>query len=370
MIDTVRLAYDTKTIPEEFKFVQMKNGVFKGVINPTKIMKVSGKYYPRITCIKRPVGYGNYKCQILVEFSVPKLLMGNNFSEVCDTDFDAVVQILRHRLFEMGIKWQFSACIKQYRVVKADYSKNIIYEDGTSISQILRLLNSANIRRSLDVSAGDFRNGGQILHFHTGYRDIVFYDKIADLKRSKISEKRCEEKDSFIQRSLFDLFEEKKQLSVLRFEIRLNGVKEIKSNLVKIGQDADDLSFERMFSSDISRNILLYWWNEIFSRIPKAPLDNETIENVFLGLLNNPDAKPQKVLATLGVICLQRSHNYDARFIKELFDKRFCNGSWVRSNKALIVQKSPNNLQHLLYIEDAIKEMKPINIDDYKDRIV
>ena len=29
MIDTIRLAYDTKVIPEEFKFTKQKNGVFK-----------------------------------------------------------------------------------------------------------------------------------------------------------------------------------------------------------------------------------------------------------------------------------------------------------------------------------------------------
>lgn len=366
MIDTVRLAYDTKVIPEEFKFTKQKNGVFKGVLNPTKEMKASGKYYPRVTFVKRPLGYGRVQQQILVEFSIPKLLKGNNFSEVCNADFDAIVQALKQALFEMGLKFQFTVCIENYKVVKVDYSKNVVFEDGTTVSQIIRLLNSADTRKSLDVSSGDFRNGGQIFHLHTSYRDIVFYDKISDLKRSKISEKRCVEKDNFIQTSLFDLFEKKRQLAVLRFEVRLNGVKEIKNNLTKIGQNTDDLTFKRMFSSEISRSILLNWWNEVFAKIPKAPLDNETVENTFLGLLNNPDAKPQRVLATLGMTYLQKSQNYDARFAKEVFDNRFKDGSWARSNKQLIEPKAPKNLNHLLQIEHSIKEMKPINIDDYK----
>ena len=366
MIDTIRLQYDTKTIPEEFKFTKQKSGVFKGLLNPTKEIKTSGRYYPRITFIKRPVGGGSFQQQIQVEFSIPKLLKGNNFSEVCDTDFDDIVQTLRKSLFDMGIKWQFSACIEKYKVVKVDYSKNIIFEDGTTVSQILRLLNSADTRKSLDVSSGDFRNGGQIMHLHTSYRDIVFYDKIADLKRSKISEKRCIEKDNFIQTSLFDLFEKKQKLAVLRFEVRLNGVKEIKNNLSKNGLETNDLTFKRMFSSEISKSVLLNWWNEVFAKIPKAPLDNETVENVFLGLLNNSEAKPQRVLATLGMIYLQKSQSYDARFVQEVFDKRFKDGSWVRSKKLLLNPEKPKNLRHLLQIEQSIKEMKPVNIEDYE----
>lgn len=118
-----------------------------------------------------------------------------------------------------------------------------------------------------------------------------------------------------------------------------------------------------MFSSEISRGILLNWWNEVFAKTPKAPLDNETVENIFLGLLNNPDAKPQRVLATLGMTYLQKSQNYDARFVKEVFDNRFKDGSWARSNKQLIEPKAPKNLSHLLQIEHTIKA---INIDDYK----
>lgn len=367
MIDTIRLQYDTNTIPEEFKFTKSKKGVFKGMLNPTKEMKASGKYYPRVTYIKRPIGGGSVQQQIQVEFSIPKLLKGNNFSEVCDADFDDVVQALRKALFDMGIKWQFSACIENYKVVKVDYSKNVIYEDGTSVSQILRLLNSTDTRKSLDVSSGNFRNGGQIMHLHTSYRDIVFYDKIADLKRSKISEKRCVEKDNFVQTSLFDLFEKKQKLAVLRFEVRLNGVKEIKNNLTKNGFETDNLTFNRMFSSEISKSILLSWWNEVFAKIPKTPLDSETVENRYLGLLRSPDAKPQRVLATLGMMYLQQSQSYDARFAKEVFDKRFKDGSWTRSQKLLIKPDKPKNLRHLIHIEETIKEMKPIDINDYKE---
>lgn len=367
MIDTIRLAYDTKTIPEEFKISKSKKGVFSGIINPTKEMKASGKYYPRVTFVKRPVGYGRICQQILIEFSIPKLLKSNNFSEVCDADFDDVVQALKSALFDMGIKWQFTACIENYKVVKVDYSKNIIFDDGTTVSQIIRLFNAANISKRMDVSAGEYRNGGQIFRIHTNYRDIVFYDKIADLKRSRVSEKRCIEKDNFVQTSLFDFFEKKRRIAVLRFEVRLNGVKEIKSNLEKVGQNTDDLTFKKMFSSEISKAVLLNWWEEIFNKIPKTPLDDKTTANVLIGLLKNKEAKPQKVLASIGLLHLQNDKNLDSRFIKEIFDKRFTDGSWNRVVKAQLKPEESKNIRYLLYIKTIIQEMKPVNIDDYRD---
>ena len=330
MIDTIRLALDVK----------------------------------RVTFVKRPVR-GGFSQQLLIEFSIPKLIKGNNFSEVNDDDFGAIIKALKDALFNMDIKWQFSAVIANARVVKIDYSKNIVFNDGTTISQVLRLLNLVNIKKTMDVSSGEFRNGGQIYHLHTSGRDIAFYDKISDLKRSKISEKRSVEKDNKIQIQLLDALSKRHNLSVLRFEIRLNGVNEIKRNLVKIGEDKSDISFRHLFSSKISQAILLNWWHEIFNQIPKAPLDNETVENMFLGLLKNEEAKPQRVLATLGMKYLMQDRNFDARFAKEVFDNRFKNGSWARSNKLLLKPEAPKNLRHLLYIEETLKEMRPVDIREY-----
>lgn len=49
MIDTIRLIHDIKVIPEEFRFSKTKKGVFSGILNPTREMRTSGKYFPLIT---------------------------------------------------------------------------------------------------------------------------------------------------------------------------------------------------------------------------------------------------------------------------------------------------------------------------------
>lgn len=146
----------------------------------------------------------------------------------------------------------------------------------------------------------------------------------------------------------------------------LNSVREIKRSLQLIRQDVEDVSFRRLFSSEISRAILLYWWKEIFRTIPKMPLDSATMMNQLLGLLANPEAKPQRVLATMGALRLYEEPDFDERFVREVFDKRFKPGSWNRSKKLLLQPEAPKNLQHLLQIEQTIREMRPLKLEDIR----
>ena len=366
MIDTIRLVLDIGKIPENFKLIRRRDNVLCATMNPTKEMKASGKYYPKLSYVERPTKTGSTH-QLYVEFSVPKLLLNNNFCEVEEADFDAITKRLQEVLREMNVaKFLFSSQIENFKVVKIDYSKNIIFDDGTSVSQILRQLNSANIQKYMDVSSADFRNGGQILHYHTGSRDIVFYDKVADLRQSKRSEKRCVEKDYYSQQNWIKYFDQNKDLSVLRFEIRLNGVKQIKAQLEKSDQKKE-LIFKELFSTEVSQAILMTWWKEIFSRLPKAPLDSNTIENQFIGVLQCEKAKPQSVLATLGMIYLMSGSGVsDDRFIREMFDRRFKNGSWSRTSKLILEPKKTNNLKNFLKIEQSLEEMKPVKLDVFR----
>lgn len=363
MIDTIKLTCDIERLPSQIRFVKSQKGIVKSIFNPTKEQKSTGKYFPRITFIKQPMR-GGLRQQVQIEFSIPKLLYGNNFCEVCNTDFNDVIDVLRYALWQLDIGWRPETPLEEFRATRVDYSKNIIFNDGTTVAQIIKLLNTSSISKAIDMSNGEFRNGGQILHLHTGRRDIAFYDKISDLKRSKISEKRAEEKDNQCQLELLNSLQSKPRLAVLRYEIRLNSVREIKRNLQLIGQDAENVSLRKLFSEQIARAILLHWWQEIFKTIPKMPLDGETTMNQLLGLLANTEAKPQRVLATMGALRLYREPDFDERFVREVFDKRFKPGSWNRSKKLLLQPKASRNLRHLLRIEQTIREMEPLKLEN------
>lgn len=58
MIDTVKLTCDIERLPEQIRFAKAQKGVIKSIFNPSKEQQQAGKYFPRITFIKRPVRGG------------------------------------------------------------------------------------------------------------------------------------------------------------------------------------------------------------------------------------------------------------------------------------------------------------------------
>ena len=76
-------------------------GFMKCVQNPTSEELRRGTYKPRLTVLKRPMP-GGFAITLKIEFSIPKLLYGNNFDEVTEGDFERAIKRLRERLHEMG----------------------------------------------------------------------------------------------------------------------------------------------------------------------------------------------------------------------------------------------------------------------------
>ena len=76
-----------------------KNGFFKCFQNPRIDDIKKGVYRPRLTAIRRITDLG-YQTVLKIEFSIPKLVFGNNFDEVSNTDFEDIVTVLYSRLYE------------------------------------------------------------------------------------------------------------------------------------------------------------------------------------------------------------------------------------------------------------------------------
>src|SRR3989338_1442864 len=77
-----------------------KNGFMKCVQNSTPDELKKGIYKPRLT-ITRRWGGKSYITTLRIEFSIPKLLFGNNFDEVSEADFERIIRRLRLRLDDM-----------------------------------------------------------------------------------------------------------------------------------------------------------------------------------------------------------------------------------------------------------------------------
>ena len=81
-------------------YIASVNGVRKCVQNPTKEDERYGIYKPRLTLIRRWDGTKGI-ITLKIEFSIPKLLFGNNFDELSDNDFSDTIKRLRERLLDM-----------------------------------------------------------------------------------------------------------------------------------------------------------------------------------------------------------------------------------------------------------------------------
>lgn len=121
MIDTIvlTLKQDMYTIFEPDKFSPSTKGLYdtdtgyyrlggRSYItckqNPTPSELKKGIYKPRLTVTKRVSRGGTFEIPLKIEFSIPKLLYGNNFDELTDADFTAVIQKLKAVLKEMGVR--------------------------------------------------------------------------------------------------------------------------------------------------------------------------------------------------------------------------------------------------------------------------
>lgn len=117
----------------EKNLMNSSRGYFTLVQNPTSAELKQGIYKPRLTLTHRFNCSGRSERTLAIEFSIPKLLFGNNFDELTDKDFPAVIQKLQLILKDMGVH-VFEDCLINAPVSLVHYSKNIPLIDYTTPS--------------------------------------------------------------------------------------------------------------------------------------------------------------------------------------------------------------------------------------------
>lgn len=333
MIDTIKLAIPLNKPLEHIGGFQPSissvstnyYGYFKAVSNPTSETKRNGIYQPRLTYVQRPVGLVGAIYELIVELSLPKIVYGNNFDELADNDFKQITISIKDSLSEMGISISDHQ-IENAEVRMVHYSKNFILKNYTSCLSVINILSKADISKTYDIQKTDFRNGGYVLHVHTNSLDIAIYDKVADLKQSRISEKRCIEKDNFTQTNLLDLLNKRKPLSIMRYEVRLNSKNKVKKALSKVGFD-EVLIFKNVYSNQLSKKILQDHWQTFFSKITKISLDNDKPSKIFANIVqSNIHKTARQSLTHLGVQMLLVDSNQ--RYIRGLIENSYGIKGW------------------------------------------
>ena len=373
MIDTVVMILELGkfTIKDPNKFSPpadlAKNAIRLGkparhkfIYNPTKLEK-ENYYYPRLTLMQQCFGNGSHITKLKIEFSAPKLVFKNNFSELSDDDFDLVVNTLFKKLDEMAIVTRKDFLINAY-VQKIDYSKNIILDDYVTCSMVISELAKVNLNKRLDLTKTDYRNEGMAIVYHSNSFELKIYDKIKDLEQSnKFGEKRSLEKENQHHPDLFNYTDYKaKKLEVLRLEGRFVRRK-LKSLFSKLKIE-NKITFKDLFKKDISRAVLLHYFAQITRDLYVMHFDLKNIDNLIATIRSQiPRITPTKILQLIGFIqVVQSIGNRGARV-----ELNLPNHQWYRIQKELKrVESSQRNYKFaaICNLEKKIEAFKPLNM--------
>lgn len=247
------------TAPFKWKASQ----VFKKYIqNATKEDKFADCYKPLLTAYRR-MGLDDFEYDLHIEFSVPKLLFGENLSELSDSDFPQVIRILKEKLLTMGIDTTENV-LKKSVVTKAHFGKNIALPYPMTVRDVLNELKKADLGKRMEVNTREYRNDGESLYFYTSTHNIIFYDKVKDIEKTKnisVDKNKTDKERALIKER--DMFREQ----VLRMEVRYNGLRTVASVVSKLLPEKPEyVSFELIFNRQLCKDALIRNWKDIADR--------------------------------------------------------------------------------------------------------
>ena len=335
MIDTVILTIPRKdfitiTDPQSplWELHSKRPGFEKYVKNQTFRQKNDGIYRPRIRVIKRGL-----LSLLQIEFSVPKLIFANNVDEVCEKDFENIIQTLQMRLRDFGIVTEKNA-LANASVSVFHPSKNILLSSGYTASGIIKEIRKVNLTKRMDLNRDSFRNDGQSIQLYTNSHSLVIYDKIRDLEKPQ---KRAIDKDQpLIQLSLFNQLDAiNKQTEILRIEIRLCNKTKMNQILVKNGFSKNP-TFEELFKTDLCKKIVYQYWNELITdrNLFLFSMDSNPKQVLRRLIQHYPLIKPKEAIYLIGLHQLSRDED-GIRELRNYVEKQSSQRTWYRTSKDL-----------------------------------
>lgn len=361
MIDTVVLTihnpafYSVEHVELKKRF---QNGFSKQYFVPTAKQLAEHGYLPKFWLVNA-VRAGGYQTFVQIEFSVPKLLFGNNFQEVADSDFERVCLALQAKLQKIGLIVPDLNAIKTADISVIHYSKNIVLRDYTTPYTYINELSKVNLGKAYDLNQTDYRNEGHALRYRANGFEVIFYDKIKDLEQAKKSERRAIEQDSKVQFDIYEKLRLIKPFEVFRMEVRLGNKKKIKVVLAKLGIQPTH-TFNNLFNSETSRNVLLSVIEEVEKGYP--PIVNTSNHADLLNeiIINNPQKSLSQCLSYMSaLLIINQSGPRGLRGIVE----RFSPTVWYRLNRKIQGFSINTRDNKIVFMRKSIEEFEQVKLN-------
>lgn len=366
MMDTVHLVYTCKErLTSENSpfndFSRNNKGFVQAILNGKDFYKEYGQYYPSLAYRERPVGGGRKGCtyELVIQFSIPKLIYGNNLYECDERRFDEIVEILHERLVGMGVNFIKKSDISHLYVRRMDVGKNIQMKNRLEVQSVIRSVATADMTKRLDLGETDYKNGGHMVRFHSTYEDVTIYNKGKDLERAHMSEKKSVDEEAYMADGINNALE---KISVVRLEIKMSGKRVIERRMKAIGLKVPEKwEFQNLFKNNVCRTLLQARLNEIIDCIPKIPLDDEEANGLLYNLMEDESKTSKKggLMRSLARYGLSRAikDGLTMREVQTMAENTFGKYSTVTLRQ---IRASPSHrqLKNLLTVKKAVSEFK------------
>lgn len=332
-----------------------------------------GGYLPRLTLVKCPkynkkTKKSPFQTHLKIEFSAPKLLLGNNFSELENKDFDDLIEKLQEALKFMKVE----VSKKDLRISKVHtihYSKNIVLGGHILCSQAIELMGKGCLNSQMQNTKTIYQNKGKAVRFRNKKNELVFYDKIKDLEHAKVKAHHSIEGCAYMS-SNCSLSHAPKNLQVFRVEARFLGSIEIKKICKKVGiQIPIESTFADLFDEKKSQTILQHYMKIIEDSlyVHCIPLSNNTKNDIELLLNANPTRQKRTILQLFSII--QMSKECSIEDIRDLLGYAGKKGSqeWGRIKKDIKSLNIPRiTRNHIIKeIETQLDKFSAVKIENY-----
>lgn len=336
------------------------------VCNPAKKDSLAFGYLPYMTLYKG-LRAGGLTAGLRIQFSVPKLIKGNNFDEPDQADFNKACQRLLDGLAHFKIRvWGGIETLKNAPCQVVHYSKNFLLPNLMTSYGAVQEIQKCDVNAWKDISNDRYSNGGYGYKTHSKFHELAFYDKLVEYFNGKKGKPNY---DKDVKQLAFDLFNDvdRKQLpEVLRMEVRFGNPKSLKRALEKARLPTDDISFKTIFRQDYSQKVLISHLEDHYTRYPKITSASVKDElELFSDLyVQNPDRQISTIISAVGLYSLTTKAGM--RDLKDIVGHK---GSEAflrfarRANGELKYQaEKPEVYEHLM---TELKRFRPVHLADF-----
>ncbi len=321
-------------------------------------------YRPRLTITKRYTR-DDVRLMLIIEFSVPKLLLGNNLDEVEEEDLPLIIVKLNKCLLQVGI------VITEHDLENASVSafhpsKNSILEEGYTASFVVSELEKINISKRFDLNKTNFRNSGKSLQIYTRSHSLIIYDKMSDLVQPK---GRAIDKNKTPQQlALFwKLKNDCPGVEILRIEVRLCLKRKINALFAHLGFPANP-RFKDVFRKQVCQKVVQYYW-DTFIEDKNIFLfgASQDPKKLFTALLHrHPRLKAKEAIYLVGLNTLAR-YGGGVRELRQMLTGRSSQRGWYRINKGFdfLNDLTDENATHgwVRQISSSIESFAPLSVE-------